>query len=132
MLFGKDYEEYRKYLYMGYSLFIRGSVQPNPWKKEVTELEFKIKSILLLNNARDELVKNLSIRMSIQDLNEEIIAEMHKQSDKNKGKSTLRFNIYDENEGISVDMFSRNISVLVTNELIDFLNSHPEIEYKVN
>jgi DNA polymerase III subunit alpha len=132
MFFGKDYEEYRKFLYNGYSLFIRGFVQPNPWKKESLELEFKIKSILLLNNARDELVKNLSIRMSIEDLNEDLISEIHEQSDKNKGKSTLRFNIYDDSEGISVEMFSRNMSVLVTNELIDFLNSHPEIEYRVS
>lgn len=132
MLFGKDYEEYRKFLYNGYSLFIKGTVQPNPWKKEITELEFKIKSILLLNNARDELVKNLSIRMSIEDLNEQIISEIHQQSDKNKGKSTLRFNIYDEIEGISVEMFSRSMSVLVSNELIEFLNSHPEIEYRVS
>jgi DNA polymerase-3 subunit alpha len=132
MLFGKDYEEYRKYLYQGYSLLIKGSVQPNQWKKETGEVEFKIKSILVLNNAREELVHNLSIRISLSDINDKIISEIKKQSDQNKGKATLKFNIYDESEGISMDLFSRNTSVAVSDELINFLEEHPEIEYKVS
>jgi DNA polymerase-3 subunit alpha len=132
MLFGKDYEDYRKYLNEGYSLLIKGSVQPNQWKKESTEVEFKIKSMILLNNAREELVRNISLRISLIDLNEKIISEIKNQSDQNKGKTTMKFNIYDEQEGLSIDLFSRNSSVTITDELIEFLNAHPEIEYRVS
>jgi DNA polymerase III subunit alpha len=132
MLFGKDYEDYRKYMYAGYSLLIKAAIQPNQWKKEANELEIKIKSIIMLNNARDELVHKLTVKMSLADLNEELISEFREHSDKNKGKATIRFTIYDEQEGMAVDLFSRNSSITVTNEMIEFLDTHPEIEYKVS
>ncbi|MBN1598569.1 MAG: DNA polymerase III subunit alpha [Bacteroidales bacterium] len=132
MLFGKDYEDYRKFLYEGYSLLIKGSVQQNTWRKDVIAMEFKIKSMNILNNARDELVNNISIRMSLNDINDEIIEEIKDKTNDSKGKAKLKFCIYDEEEGLSVELFSRNTSVEITNELITFFNSHPEIDYKVS
>jgi len=52
LIFGKDYEEFRKYMYEGYSLLIKGSVQRNAWKKDADIWEFKVKAMTLLNNAR--------------------------------------------------------------------------------
>lgn len=132
MLFGKDYEDYRKFMYTGYSLLIKATVQPNQWKKEANELELKLKSIILLNNAREELVHKLTMKMSLTDLNDEIIREFKDHSDRNKGKTTVKFTIYDEQESMAIDLFSRNSSITVSNEMIEFLDSHPEIEYKVS
>lgn len=132
MLFGKDYEDFRKYLYEGYSLLIKGSVQPNPWRKDNMSLEFKIKSIMFLNNVREELVNNLAIRMSLNDLDESIVEEIKEQTSRNKGKTPVKFYIYDDKEGISLELFSRNTEVSLTNELIQYLENCPEIEYKVN
>jgi len=132
MFFGKDYEDYRKYMYPGYSLLIKAIVQPNLWKKESSELEIKIKSITMLNNAREELVHKLSMRLTLSDLNDELIKELRKQVDTNKGKASVKFIIYDDKEGMSVGLFSRNSSVTVTNELVEYLEAHPEIDYKVS
>jgi DNA polymerase-3 subunit alpha len=132
LVFGRDYEEFRKYMYEGYSLLVKGSVQRNAWKKDADIWEFKIKAMTLLNNARDEIVNKLSLRMSLDDINEEIINEIREQTGKCAGKAQVRFSIYDESEGISVELFSRNTSVTVTNELIAYLKEHPEIEYMVS
>ena len=52
-LFGKDYENFRKYLFSDYFLFIRGRVQPKPYNDK--ELEFKIISMVqLLGDARHD------------------------------------------------------------------------------
>ena len=131
MLFGKDYEDFRKYLYEGYSLLIKGSVQQNTWRRDSMALEFKIKSILFLNNVRDELVNNLAIRMSLNDLDESIVEEIKEHTSRSKGKTPVKFYIYDDKEGISLELFSRNTEVSLTNDLIQYLDNCPEIEYKV-
>ena len=132
VIFGKEYEDFRKYMFEGYSLLVKGSVQRNAWKKDADIWEFRVKAMTVLNNARDEIVNNLSIRMSLNDVNEEIIDEIKEQTSRNTGKAQVKFSIYDEQEGISVDLFSRNTSVTVTNELISYLQNRTEIEYKVS
>lgn len=131
MLFGKDYEEYRNYLYEGYSLLIKGTVQENPWKKDVRELEFKIKAITLLANVREELVKNLSLKMEASEITESIVEKIHEQATKSKGKAHLSFQIFDASENMKIEMFSRNTMVEVSNEFIDFLEKH-SIQYAVS
>jgi DNA polymerase-3 subunit alpha len=131
-LFGKEYEDYRKFMYEGYSLMIKGSFQLNTWRKDAEVLEFRIKSIVVLNNAREEIIHNLSIRLSVSDVNEEVIREIREHTAKNTGKARIKFSIVDENEGISIDMFSRNTSVSVSDDLIKFLDARPEIEYRVS
>ncbi len=132
MLFGKDYEEFRRFLYMGYSLLIKGSVQKNTWKRDTDEWEFKIKSISLLNNAREELVRNLTLQIFLDELNDELITGIKQYTNKNPGNTNVKFCIYDRADEILVDMFSRNTNVSITNEFIDYLDGCPEIQYKVS
>ncbi len=132
MLFGRDYEDYRKYMYEGYSLLIKGSMQPNQWRREMDSWEFKVKSMIILNNAREEIVNSLAIRIALKDLNEAFINEIREKANQYNGKANIKFYIYDEDEGITLEMFSRNTTVSLTNELIDYLNNRTEIEYKVS
>ncbi|MBA7533499.1 DNA polymerase III subunit alpha [subsurface metagenome] len=132
MLFGRDYEDYRKYMYEGYSLLIRGMMQPNQWRRDSESWEFKVKSIIILNNAREEIVNNLAIKISLKDLDEDIVKEIREQTNRHKGKATIKFYICDESEGLTLEMYSRNTSVSVTNELVEYLNNRSEIEYKVS
>jgi DNA polymerase-3 subunit alpha len=131
VLFGKDYENYRNYLFEGYSLLIKGTVQENPWKKDVRELEFKIQSIVLLANVRDELVKGLSLRMPLSDISDKKVEDILKHAEEAKGSAHLSFKIVDEEEKMDIEMFSRNILVEVTNDLVEYLEKN-NIEYTLN
>ncbi len=132
MLFGRDYEDFRKYLYEGYSLLIRGSVQQSLWRKDTQVWEFKVKTIVVLNNAREELVSNLAIGLSLKDLNDELIEEIKQHTSQANGKASVKFCIYDDSEGISIELFSRNTSINVTDELLSFLEERPELSIKVS
>jgi DNA polymerase-3 subunit alpha len=131
-LFGRDYEEMRKFMYEGYSLLIKGTVLQNTWRKDAEIWEFRIKSMVVLNNAREDIVQNLSLRVSLSDIDEELIREIYEETEKFPGKARVRFSIYDESEGIAVELFSRNKLVSVTNELVRFLDDHPLIDYRVS
>ena len=132
MLFGKDYEDFRKYLYEGYSLLIRGTIQQNPWRKDRVEMELKVKSMMLLNNVRDELINSIALRMSLNDLDDTFVEEIKEQAAMHKGKTQIKFYIYDDQEGITLELFSRNTAVTLTNDLIHYLDTRPEIEYRVS
>jgi DNA polymerase III subunit alpha len=131
VLFGKDYETYRNYLFEGHSLLIKGVVQENPWKKDVRELEFKINSICLLANVRDELVKELSLRMTLSEVTEKTVDEILAQAEKSRGKALLSFKIYDEKAQNDIEMFSRNTMIQLSNEFVAFLEKN-NIEYALN
>ncbi len=130
MLFGKDYETYRNYLFEGYSLLIKGMVSENKWRDN-GELEFKIQSICLLGNVREEMVKGLCLRMPLSDINEKIVEDILQQADSAKGKAHLSFKVYDEELKADIEMFSRNHLVDVSDELIKFLENS-NIEYSLS
>lgn len=129
-LFSKDYENFRKYLYEGYSLLIRGSVGENTWKK-TPELEFKIKSMNMLSSARDELVKGIQIKLPLDVLTDNFIRDFSGFTRQNGGTTNLKILVYDPDENVGVDLFCRSQRIALTDELIDFLTNKNELEFKL-
>jgi DNA polymerase III subunit alpha len=128
--FGKDYENFRKYIYEGYSLLIKGTVQENNWKN-TPDLEFKVKNIFLLSNAREELIKSIQLRIPMDELSESLLDKLKFFFMGNKGSVNLKVIWVDPSENISVDMFSRSKHIALSDEFVDFLFQHPEIEFKL-
>lgn len=130
--FGKDFNDFNGYFKEGFSLLLKGTVQPIPWKRDVEELEVKVKSIVLLSNLRDELFSKLYLKIALKDLKEDLLSEIKKYTQENKGKTQLSFTVYDNEENLKLNLFSRNSGVRLTNELLDKLENMPEIEYSVS
>jgi len=129
-LFNKDYENYRKFLYEGYSLLLKGTISENTWKS-TPELEFRIKGIYMLSSARDELVKTIQIRLPIDRLTDNFINDFTQRTIKNSGNTNLKIMVYDPSENISIDFFSRSHRISLDDELIEFLSENKEIEFKL-
>ena len=129
-LFGKDYENYRKYCYEDYPLLLKGKVQPRPYNDQ--ELEFKIKSMMMLSQVREEMVENLLLTIPLKNINQGMIDEIKKHALAKKGKVNLRFKIIDTEENIGIELFSRTERIDVTNELVNFLNQKTDIQYSIN
>ena len=130
MLFDKEYIENSKYFTTGYYLLIRGKVQKRKYNEN--EIEFKIKSIILLSSVKDELVKAVTIRVRAEDLSSELISELMLFIKENPGETELKFLVYDLDEKLTVPMFSRINKVRLNNGLISYLEDHPGLDFKVN
>jgi DNA polymerase-3 subunit alpha len=128
--FGKDYENFRKFIYEGYSLLIKGSIQENSWKNS-PELEFRVKNIYLLSNARDELIKNIQLRIPFDALSEALLEKLKYYTSNNKGNTSIKVVIYEPVENITVEMFSRSKRIELSDEFLEFLVQNPEIEFKL-
>jgi len=131
VLFNLDYVTFKNFFTPGYALMIRAAVQPRQFGN-TSELELKIRNITMLPDVRDELIKSVMLRMPIDTVTPDIIGDLKKIVHKGPGKALLRFNIYDAEENINIEMFSRNQRVSVSDELLGYLASRPDIEFRLN
>jgi len=130
IMFDKDYIENSKFFITGYYLLIKGRVQKRRWKEE--GLEFRIKTINLLSSVKDELIKSVTLKISPENINNEMIKELNELIHENKGETELRFLFLDSDNNISLPMFSRTLRIRLNNGLISYLEDHPGIDFKVN
>ncbi len=128
-LFGKDYENFRKYLFQDYFLFIRGKVQPKPYR-DSGELEFKIVSMVQLSELRDTMIREIVLQLPVGEITQRLIDDLRKCVKSSKGDTLLRLLVYDPEAGVSVRLFSKSHKVSLTSTLVDYLDAN-EIRYTI-
>ncbi len=128
--FGDDWIQKSSYFAPGTFLYITGSCQQKKWKPE--ELEFAISSIQLLPDVKEEIVKSLTISFEIMNLTQEIYEYISNYIEQHPGNSKLQFNIKDAENGFSLELVSHKKGITVEQELIDYIKTLPDIEYKLN
>jgi DNA polymerase-3 subunit alpha len=128
MFFSADYNKFKEFMTQGSTLFIKGKVQPRPFG-DTKELEFKVESIMYLDDVKDKLLSTVALKIPISFLNEKLIYEINSCVEKHKGSAELKFLIYDpENEKNNVFMTSKAHKVRISNELMNSLSLIAEIE----
>ena len=118
-LFGKDYETFMNYLEPGLALFIR--CYPQTRFGSNNEWEFKIRSISLLANVKDELVKQVCLKLPVELITPEFRKELTAVLKEHAGTTRLNIKIVDQTNQIVVDFFSRSFRVSMNPGLVAFL-----------
>jgi len=111
-------------------LLIKAKIQKRIRGEQRTELEVRISKILLLSDMRNE-IKKVVLRVNLPLITTEFIDSIEKVCKKHKGKTQLTFNIGLPEEKISLEMFSRNYSFSLNNEMLDYFNEN-DLEFKLN
>ena len=127
-LFGKDYENFRKYLFKDYFLFIRGKVQPKPYNDE---LEFKFISMVQLVEMRDTMIREMHLQLAVDEITADLVRELSEKVRASEGSTTLRVNVCDPKAQVSVSLFSRSHKVCLSADLVAFLEER-EIRYTIS
>ena len=126
-LFGKDYENFRKYLFADYFLFIRGRVQPKPYNDK--ELEFKIISMVqLFGDARHD--DQGDVQLPVQEVTQELIRDLSERVREARGETLFRVNVYDRDAHVSLSLFSKSYKVSLTQSLVGYLEDN-DIKYSI-
>lgn len=129
-LFGNEYVNYSKYFKTGMYLLIRARVESHRWKEG--EVDLRISSIRLLQEEKDKMIEKLSISLFINDLDDSVINELSALIKNNPGPSLLYFKVMDGERNVALSLFSQNIRLNVTQELISFLQENENIEFRIN
>ncbi len=128
-LFSKDFEKFGNLIEQNNYLFIRGRVQPRPYK-EPAELEYKITSIMQLAEVSEQ-IKELHIDLKIGDVTHSFIEGLTEAVRASKGNTTLRLNIFDPESDVRLRFFSKQYRVGTTVDFISYLDDN-EINYTIN
>lgn len=133
-LWRNDFVNFKNFFTPGVALLIRSTAEEWESKKENRKgIALRIKSIHLLSEAREELIKEVNLTVRLDALSGELIETMkgfiNKADKKNSGKH-LRFQIVDQDTNLKVDMFSRNQYIDINEEFFTFVNENNEIEYQ--
>ena len=126
-LFGKDYENFRKYLFADYFLFVRGKVQPKPYNDQ--ELEFKIIAMTQLSEMRDS-IKEMCVQLPVEEVTESLIRDLTERVRESKGDTLLRLNVFDREAHVSLNLFSKSHKVTLSQALVDYLDEN-QIKYSI-
>ncbi|TAJ14654.1 DNA polymerase III subunit alpha [Marinilabiliaceae bacterium JC017] len=123
--FGTDYTDYLGYLEEGFFLMIKGKIQPKRYNQE--ELEFKVHHISFLADLREKLVNGITLKIPLSALSQELVTELANLALANEGNVVLRFQIIDPETKSQIQLLSRSVKISLTDELVQYLDQHPEI-----
>ena len=132
-VFGEEYLKFKHFFVPNSFLFIRTTIQAGWTSKEgvVGEPRMKFIDFKLLHDIMDELCKKITIKISVDAINEKTILDLESILKNNLGKQSLKFTIWDAKEKIEVDLPSRNTKVKISNELLSILEKQ-QINFKLN
>ena len=128
-LFSKDYERFGMLIEINNFLFIKGRVQPRPYREPV-ELEFKIMSIQHLADIADNIA-SIRIDLNINDICSSLTDMLVDKISASPGKTVLQFTVHDNSEDVKLKLTSKRYRISPTTDLMNFLDSN-ELNYYIN
>jgi DNA polymerase-3 subunit alpha len=128
-IFGDDYIKFKSFLEPSWLLHISGRVKKKFYNDD---LEFKIANISLLAEIIDNQVRDVVLRISLNNLSEMIVDKTVNIIKKNKGKHSLILSLIDSEKNYDVDLLSRKLKVDINKNFIDEINSLEEITLSIN
>ncbi len=128
-LFGKDWLEIQHMFVEGTSLFVKAKVQPRQFNQAIMDL--RVLSVDLLSDVKDEVVERITIDVPLDCLTSNLVEDLAEIVRESPGKSELRFHVHAPNN-LSARLLSRSVHVSMQKRLVNYLNDHSEISYKIN
>ena len=127
--FAKDYVEYGKYCKPGLYLMVKGVVQ-NRYGGD--QLEYKVGRIELMDEIREKYFRSITVKVPLPLIDLQMVADLERLTQNSRGKSLLRFDVWDPETKMVVSLFSRNTRVEITNELLAYFEKHDDLVFKIN
>ena len=128
-LWSDEYMKFKDYLEPGKNILITGNFKEQNWKPG--EYEFKINGIRLLETAKEQLTKSLELSMSVRDISSDFVEFIDNNIKEHPGKASLKLNVIEPLESISITLLSGNSGITLNDELTAYLMNMPEVEVKV-
>lgn len=130
MLFGKDFVEYNKFMVNSLFVYVKAKIQER--YGQPGSLEVKIQKIELLENVKENIFTTMKLKLDINSINEELIANIEAIFNSSQGKCSVEFFVEDSTENISVKLFSKSQKIAVSTELMNELDKIGSLTYELN
>lgn len=129
VMWSEDYLKFKSFLMPGLFLFIEGNVLRKTWGEQ--NLEFKIRTMDLLNEIGIKKAKGLQVKVSTSALNNDLVRQLETVCQEFSGGTPFYLNLRDEKENISLELLSRKFRVKPVNDMVKKMRKIPDIEVDV-
>ncbi len=102
MLFSEDYLKMKHFLFDGNPLLVKARVQHRYNSED--QLEVKVHQMSLLSESLDQFTKSITLKLPLQEIQDDKIESLYTLIKKNKGKCPVKLRIEDIEENISIEM----------------------------
>jgi DNA polymerase III subunit alpha len=94
-------------------------------------MEFQIQSMMLLDEVRKAMTKKIHLALTLENVTKEFAEFMESNTKKNPGNTELIVSVKDPVTEMMVRMKTQSKKIVVSDELISFLQEHQEINYSI-
>ena len=129
-LFGEDWLNLNGKFIEGAAVYITGKMQPR--FRDSEQKEFKVLNVELLQTVKEKAIDRITIQLTTDLLNDEVVAELNELVAEHPGKTKLFFQLRDSQGKHHVLMESKNRLVDVRYTLIDYLEQTEGLSYAIN
>jgi DNA polymerase-3 subunit alpha len=130
VLFGDDWLNLNGKFIEGAAVYVTGKMQARFHNNDQKEL--KITNVELLQTVKEKAVDRITISIVTDMLDDKIVEELSEIISESPGKTKLFFQLRDSQGKHHVLLRSQNRDVDVRHTLIDFIEGHEMIDYKIN
>ncbi len=127
-LFNEDYKKYKDIFEIGTALFVEGFYQLS-WKGQ--DHEFRVTSARMLASIGAELTKSITVKISIDQLDQFLLDSLDKICTDHKGRHKFKLQVYDLEDDFILGLISKTNKVNAASSLIDDLDALG-VKYKLN
>jgi len=130
VLFGDDWHNLNGKFIEGAAVFVTGKMQARFYNNDQKEL--KVTNVELLQTVKERAIDRITISMVTDQLDEQIVADLSEIINSNPGKTQLFFQLRDADGNKHVLLRSQKTGVDVRHTLIDYIEQHDMLDYKIN
>jgi len=129
VMFQDAYINFRRFMEVGYFIYIKGRVD-NRWGKE-NDFELKVQGIEMLNEVRDKYFTKITVQLELTKLNNAMLQQFQSLPKEKPGNCILNFDFIDTDENTSLRMLSTKVKFSPSNEVLSWLDEL-NLSYKLN
>jgi DNA polymerase III subunit alpha len=126
--FGDDYINYKAYFTTGWLLHLSGKVKKKFYNDD---LEFKISSMDLLSELIDKKLRDIVLRVDVNEISDVFVDDLVNLVSEHKGKHSLVINVVDYLNKYEVDLLSRKMKVNLDKDFISQIHSIRQIKMRI-
>ena len=129
-LFGEEWGRWSGWFKEGSSIYITGKLVPR-WQNS-DQLELRIQKIEYLQTVKEDAIDHITISMTTEMLNDQIVSELNGVLEDCPGKTTLFFQLHDAQSKNNILLQSRSKKIDVRSSLLNFIEQTEGMEYHIN
>ncbi len=129
VLWEKNYVAFGNYLVNGQKIIINGVYDEHRFRPGTMELQ--IQSMMLLDEVRKTMTKRIHLALPLDKITDEFASFMVANVQKYPGSTELIISVRDMDTEMQIKMKSQNKKILLSDELITYIQEHDEIMYSI-